>query len=259
MQYAKPSMACVAIALSVVISGCSTSKPVVQATATPTTVTTTDTTVVTVPDDAAKTETAVVTTTTADDEAIQLALKQEAEDYRKQVAEDIAKIAMVKGTRFMVDKAMDKTGMGNPLTKFMVKAAMDDMEKKAASDMKTAEGAAIMDIASVVGRAKNNNARLGKMVVTVNLLVDKRKQDVVKIKVASAEERKRFSTRLDADEALLAMALASSEAELVKIQKAGEKDPKNKDLVVELETTRKQGLKIKEAMLVVKNMKKLTR
>ncbi len=81
----------------------------------------------------------------------------------------------------------------------------------------------------------------------------------MKIKVASVEEKKRFAARLDADAALLAMALAASEEELVKIRKAGEKDPKNKDLVVEIETTRKQGLKIKEAMLVVTNMKKLTR
>ena len=123
----------------------------------------------------------------------------------------------------------------------------------------TAEGAALMDIASVVGRARNNNARLGKMVVTVNLLVDQRKKDVVKIKVASAEERKRYGERLDADEALLALALAASEEELVKLQKAGGKDASNKDLVIELETTRKQGLRIKEAMVVVKNMKKLTR
>ena len=136
---------------------------------------------------------------------------------------------------------------------------MDDMEKKAAADMKTAEGAAVMDLASVVGRARNNNARLGKMVVKVNLLVDKRKKDTVKIKVATVEEKKRFAARLDADEVLLAAALSASEEELVKIRKAGEKDPTNKDLVVEIETTRNQGLKIKEAMLVVRNMKKLTR
>jgi hypothetical protein len=166
---------------------------------------------------------------------------------------------MVKGTRFMMDKAMDKTGMGNPLTKFVMKAAMDDMEKKVAADMKTTEGAALMDIASVVGRARNNNARLGKMVVTVNLLVDQRKKDVVKIKVASVEEKRRYAVRLDADEALLALALAASEEELAKLQKAGEKDANNKDLVIELETTRKQGLRIKEAMVVVKNMKTLTR
>jgi hypothetical protein len=55
------------------------------------------------------------------------------------------------------------------------------------------------------------------------------------------------------------MALAASEDEAVKIRKAGEKDPKNKELVVELETTRQQGLKIKEALVVVKNMQKLTR
>lgn len=245
------------LALSMGVSGCSATKTVTEAAA-PTA--TNDTIVAAAPTEATTTKVAVVATTvSAEDEAIQIALKQQAEDYRKQVAEDIAKIAVVKGTRFMVDKAMDKTGMGNPLTKFVVKAAMDDMEKKAAADMKTAEGAAIMDIASVVGRAKNNNARLGKMVVTVNLLVDQRKKDVTKIKIASVEEKKRIAARLDADEALLAMAFAASEEELVKIRKAGEKDPKNKDLVVELETTRKQGLKIKAAMLAVKTMKTLTR
>jgi hypothetical protein len=244
------------MATAIGLAGCSATKPVTQATVT----TTTDTKVAVAPADATTTETAVVTTVTAsDDEAIQIALKQQAEDYRKQVAEDIAKIAMVKGTRFMVDKAMDKSGMGNPLAKFVMKAAMDDMEKKAAADMKTAEGAALMDIASVVGRAKNNNARLGKMVVTVNLLVDQRKKDVVKIKVASVEEKKRYAARLDADEALLALALAASEQELATIQKVGEKDAGNKDLVVELETTRQQGLKIREAMVVVKTMKKLVR
>jgi len=247
----------VTLALSMGVSGCSATKTVTEAAA-PTA--TNDTIVAAAPTEATTTKVAVVATTvSAEDEAIQIALKQQAEDYRKQVAEDIAKIAVVKGTRFMVDKAMDKTGMGNPLTKFVVKAAMDDMEKKAAADMKTAEGAAIMDIASVVGRAKNNNARLGKMVVTVNLLVDQRKKDVTKIKIASVEEKKRIAARLDADEALLAMAFAASEEELVKIRKAGEKDPKNKDLVVELETTRKQGLKIKAAMLAVKTMKTLTR
>jgi hypothetical protein len=258
MKGASKILAPVALTLTIALAGCSATKPVTQAAVAPAAAT--ETAVVIAPADAAKTETAVVATTAAvEDEALQLALKQEAEDYRKQVAEDIAKIAMVKGTRFMVDKAMDKSGMGNPLTKFVMKAAMDDMEKKAAADMKTAEGAALMDIASVVGRAKNNNARLGKMVVTVNLLVDQRKKDAVKIKVASVEEKKRYAARLDADEALLALALAASEEELAKIQKAGEKDAKNKDLVVEIDTTRKQGLKIREAMLVVKTMKKLTR
>lgn len=253
MPGVKPLLIPAAIVLAMVISGCSATKPVTQAT--------TQTTVAVIPSDTTKTESAIVqaTVTATEDEALQLALKQEAEDYRKQVAEDIAKIAMVKGTRFMVDKAMDKTGLGNPLTKFMAKAAMDDMERKVAADMKTTEGAAVMDIASVVGRARNNNARLGKMVVTVNLLVDQRKKDVVKIKLASVEERKRYAARLDADEALLALALTASEAELAKIQKAGEKDATNKELVVEIETTRQQGLKIKQAMILVKNMKKLTR
>lgn len=244
------------VALAMSVAGCSATKPITQAVVTAPVAA--DTTVTVVESDPAKVKTVAVTTT-AEDEALALALQQEAVDYRKQVAEDIAKVAMVKGTRFMIDKAMDKAGANNPLTKFVVKAAMDDMEKKAAADMKTAEGAAVMDIASVVGRARNNNARLGKMVVTVNLLVDKRKKDTVKIKVATVEEKKRFAARLDADEVLLAAALAASEEELVKIQKAGEKDPKNKDLVVEIETTRNQGVKIKEAMLVVRNMKKLTR
>ena len=248
-----------AIALAIALAGCSTTKPATQAAVTP--ATTTENKVAVAPADATKTETTVVATTVTapEDEAVQLALKQQADEYRKQVAEDIAKIAMVKGTRFMVDKAMDKSGMSNPFTKLVMKAAMDDMEKKAAADMKTAEGAAIMDIASVVGRARNNNARLGKMVVTVNLLVDQRKKDVVKIKIATPEEKKRYAARLDADEALLALALAASEEELAKLRKAGEKDAKNKDLVIELETTRKQGLKIKEAMVVVTKMKKLTR
>jgi hypothetical protein len=258
MQGAKLLLPPAALALSIVISGCSATKPMTQAVVTETAPV--ETTVAADQATAVRTETAVAATTvTAEDEAVQLALKQQAEDYRKQVAEDMAKIAMVKGTRFMVDKALDKTGMGNPLTKFVAKAAMDDMEKKAAADMKTAEGAAIMDIASVVGRAKNNNARLGKMVVTVNLLVDQRKKDAVRIKVATVDEKKRMAARLAADEALLAMALAASEDEAVKIRKAGEKDPKNKELVVELETTRQQGLKIKEALVVVKNMQKLTR
>lgn len=243
--------------LSAAISGCSATKPVTQAAVAPPA---TETTVTIEQAKVAKTETVPVqAAATAEDEALQLALQQQAEDYRKQVAEDIMKVAMVKGTRFMVDKAMARAGANNPLAKFVVKAAMDDVEKKVAADMKTAEGAAVMDIASVVGRAKNNNARLGKMVVTVNLLVDQRRKDVVKVKVASVEERKRFAARLDADEALLAMALAASEEELSKIRKASEKDAGNKDLVVELETTRRQGLKIKEAMLVVKNMKTLTR
>lgn len=258
MPGARPLWASTVVALTIVISGCSATKPATQASVTPAA---TETTVAVVPSDTTKTETAVVQTTVGvpEDEALQIALKQEADDYRKQVAEDIAKIAMVKGTRFMVDKAMDKSGMSNPFTKLVMKAAMDDMEKKAAADMKTSEGAAIMDIASVVGRARNNNARLGKMVVTVNLLVDRRKKDAVKIKVATVEEKKRYAARLDADELLLAAALAASEEELAKIQKAGEKDAKNKELVVELETTRQQGLKIKAAMVVVKNMKKLTR
>lgn len=244
-----------ALALSIIIAGCSTTaKPVVQAESVPIADSETTVTVAT----ANSTQSAVVATA-AEDEAVQLALKQQAEDYRKQVAEDIAKIAMVKGTRFMVDKAMDRSGMGNPLAKFVVKAAMDDMEKKAAAEIKTAEGAAVLDIASVVGRAKNNNARLGKMVITANLLVDQRKKDGVRIKVASVEEKKRFASRLDADEALLAIALAASEQEFAKIKAAGEKDPKNADLVVELETTRKQGMKIREAMLVVKSMKTLVR
>jgi hypothetical protein len=244
------------LVLSIGVSGCSATKAVTEA-AVP--AATSETMMAAAPTEATTKVAVVATTVSAEDEAIQLALRQQAEDYRKQVAEDIAKIAMVKGTRFMVDKTMDKAGMGNPLAKFVVKAAMDDMEKKAAADMKTAEGAAIMDIASVVGRAKNNNARLGKMVVTVNLLVDQRRKDVTKIKIASVEEKKRIAVRLDADEVLLATAFAASEEELVKIRKAGEKDPNNKDLLIELETTRKQGLKIKEAMLAVKTMKMLTR
>lgn len=259
MENIRPVLAPVLLLLaSVVVHGCSTTKSMTMATTTPTT--TSETSVAVVQSNPAKTTTVTTAVvTTPEDEAVALALRQEAEDYRKQVAEDIAKVAMVKGTRFMIDKAMDKAGANNPLTKFVVKAAMDDMEKQAAADMKTAEGAAVMDIASVVGRARTNNARLGKMVVTVNLLVDKRRKDTVKIKLASAEEKKRFAARLEADEALLAMALAASEQELVKIRKAGEKDAGNKELAVELETTRKQGLKIKEAMIVVKNMKSMTR
>ena len=200
----------------------------------------------------------VASTPAAEDEAIQLALRQQAEDYRKQVAEDVMKVAMVKGTRFMMNKALDRAG-ANPFAKFVAKTAMDDVEKQVAADMKTAEGAAVMDMASVVVRARNNNARLGKMVVTVNLLVDQRRKDTVRIKVASVEERKRFATRLDADEALLAMALAASEEEERKIRQASEKDAANKDLVIELETTRKQGLRIKEAMVVVKSMRMVVR
>lgn len=205
------------------------------------------------------TETTAVTVDSSEDEAIQLALKQEADEYRKQVAEDIMTAVMVKGTEMMIDKAMSKAGANNPFTKLVVKAAMDDMKKKAAANMKTAEGAAVMDITAVLGRARNNNARLGKMVVTVDLLVDKRKKDTVKIKVASIEEKKRFAAKLDADEALLALALAASEEELAKIQKAGEKDTGNKDLVAEIETTRKQSVRIKEAMLVMKTMRKAVR
>jgi hypothetical protein len=257
MQGAKLFLVPALVALGATAAGCSTTKPMTQAVvAAPAT----ETTVTVAENDPTEAATVTVATaTSAEDEALELALKQDAADYRKQVAEDIAKVAMVKGTRFMIDKAMDKAGANNPLAKFVVKAAMDDMEKQVAADIKTAEGAAVMDIASVVGRARHNNARLGKMVVTVNLLVDKRKKDTLKIKVASVEEKKRFAARLDADAALLAMALAASEEELAKVRKAGEKDPKNKDLVIEIETTRKQGLKIKEAMLVVTNMKKLTR
>jgi len=203
--------------------------------------------------------TAVTMDSSAEDEAIQLALAQEAAEYRKAVAEDIMTAAMVKGTEIMVDQAMSKAGANNPFTKFVVKAAMDDMKKKAAAKMKTAEGAAVMDVAAVLGRARSNNARLGKMVVTVDLLIDKRKADTTKIRVANVEEKKRFAARLDADQALLALALAASEEELAKIQKAGEKDAKNKDLLIEIEKTRKQGGRIKEAMLVVKSMHKLTR
>jgi len=203
--------------------------------------------------------TAVTVDSSAEDEAIQLALAQDAAEYRKAVAEDIATAVMVKGTEMMIDKAMSKAGANNPFTKLVVKAAMDDMKKKAAAKMQTAEGAAVMDLTAVLGRARNNNARLGKVVVTVDLLVDKRKADTVKIKVATIEEKKRFAARLDADQALLALALAASEEELAKIRKAGEKDAKNKDLVVEIETTRKQSARIREAMLVVKSMHKLTR
>lgn len=246
------------LALSVAIASCSATKPATQTTA----VTPVATEPVVVEEAAVKsktvTQTTVVTTdASVDDEAIELALKQEADEYKKQVAQDIMTVAMVKGTEIMVDQAMSKAGANNVFTKFVVKAAMDDMKKKAAANMKTAEGAAVMDATAVLGRARNNNARLGKMVVTVNLLVDKRKQDTVRIKSATVVEKKKFATRLDADEALLALALAASEEELGKMQKAVEKD-KNKDLAVEIETTRQQSVKIKEAMLVVKNMRKLT-
>ena len=194
----------------------------------------------------------------AEDEAIQLALKQEADEYRKQVAQDIMTAAMVKGTEMMIDKAMSRAGANNPFTKFVVKAAMDDMKKKAAANMKTVEGAAVMDAASLIGRARNNNARLGKMVVTVDLLIGKRKKDTITIKTASAADKKRFAARLDADEALLAMALAASEEELAKMQKVADKDS-NKDLMIEIENTRRQGARIKQAMLVVTDMRKLTR
>lgn len=244
--------------LTMTLAGCSATKPVTQAVVVAPAATT-ETTVTVDTAKATTTETVTVaSTSSAEDEAIQLALKQQAEDYRKQVAEDVMKVAMVKGTRFMMNKALDRAG-ANPLAKFVAKAAMDDVEKQVAADMKTAEGAAVMDLASVIGRARNNNARLGKMVVTVNLLVDQRKKDTVRIKVASVEERKRFAARLDADEVLLAMALAASEEELTKIRKAGEKDAGNKDLVIEIESTRRQGLQIREAMLTVKNMRKLVR
>ena len=244
------------LALSIVASSCSATKPAQTAAATPAAEP------VAVEEAAIRgktvTETTVATTdASVEDQAIQLALKQEADEYRKQVAQDVMTVAMVRGTEMMVDQAMSKAGANNPFTKFVVKAAMDDMKKKAAANIKTAEGAAVMDVAAVLGRARNNNARLGKMVVTVNLLVDKRKQDTVRIKSATVVEKKKFATRLDADEALLALALAASEEELGKIRKASEKD-KNKELVAEIETTRRQSARIREAMLVIKNMRKLT-
>jgi hypothetical protein len=235
-------------------SGCNSSKPAIQAAIKPPTLPgmnifakTSDTT------GAQDAELAA-----AQADSVQLAFRQEAEGYQSQVAQDIFRAAMRHGTDMVVDGALQRTGMNNPVAKMVVKSAINDLQNRAmTSDTKAEQPAQTLEITAVLGHAKANNARLDQMIGAVNILVGQRKKDTARIKIASDEEKQRHALRLAADEALLAVALAASEQELAKIEMAGKANANSGDLVVEIEATRQRGQQIKQAMMLLKTMKSL--